>query len=263
MNRNRSKLGDFLRTTAGAAVLTSTLFAGSAHAAWRFHLTPYAWTTGIGVDSKLNGREVVSKDISVSDLIEDLDTIFQMKVEAVNGPFGAMVDIFDVNLLDETNGVTLPQGGGTADITSDVGMTILDVAGTYDPKGDRQGFQIIGGTRVLDERAAIDADLHPTPGTTVAQAYNADETLVDALIGARYVKRFAKYWAVGSAFDVSTGGTDYTWSFAPTLSFAFGQYGRYGLNAGYRVMKFDFKDEGGMDTQMKLSGAQLGMRISF
>lgn len=262
-NHHRISLGDFLRVTTGTTALACLLLAGPAHAGWRFHLTPYAWATGVGVDATLDGREVVNEDISVSDLIEDLDTIFQMKVEAVNGPFGAMVDLFDVNLSDATNDVALPRGNGTADVASELGMTILDIAGTYDPQGDRQGFAVLGGTRILDERAAIDANVQPASGGNAALAYDTDETLVDALVGVRYTQRLSRSWAVSSQLDFSSGATDYTWSLAPTVSYAFGQFGRYGVNAGYRRMKFDFKDEHGMNTQMTLSGALLGFRLSF
>ena len=261
-NRSTSFRNRF-STLTGVASLALTLSAGTANAGWHFNLMPYAWATGIGVDASLDGRQVVSKDIPVSDLIEDLDTIFQMRVEAMNGPFGAVVDLFDVNLSDAASGVALPQGAGTADIASDIGMTILDIAGTYDPKGDRQGFALLGGTRILKERAAIDADLKPAPGVSVPQSYDANETLVDALVGVRYVKRFTPRLAMSSQFDVSAGGTDYTWSLAPTRAYAFGPCGRYGVNAGYRRMKLDFKDEDGVDTQMTLSGPLLGFRISF
>lgn len=263
MNQNRISLGDFLRITTGTAALASLLIATPSHAAWHFHVTPYAWATGVGVDAKLDGREVVNKDISVSDLIEDLDTIFQMKLEATNGTYGAMADLFDVNLSDEKNGVALPQGAGTADVAADMGMTILDIAGTYAPQNGRLGLTFSGGTRIIDERATIDANVKPTPGGSAALAYDTDETLVDALAGVRYTKRFATRWAVTSQFDVSTGGTDYTWSLSPSLSYAFGAFGRYGVNAGYRRMKVDFKDEHDMNTQMTLSGALLGFRISF
>jgi hypothetical protein len=244
---------------AALALSTGTANAGS----WRFHLTPYAWATGVGVDVKLDGRDAVAKDIAVSDLLEDLETIFMGRIEATHGEFGAMVDLFDVNLADQANDVALPEGNGTADIASELGMTILDVAGTYDPLGDRQGLALMGGTRILRERTAIVAGFEPAPGVVVARSHDAQETLVDALIGARWARRFAPRWTVASSFDVTTGGTDYTWSVAPTLSYAFGPFGRYGVNAGYRRMTVDFKDEDGVDTQMTLSGALLGFRISF
>ena len=265
MNRTNSRdtLTFTLRSMFVAAAI-ALLSAAPAHAGgWRFHLTPYAWATDMGVDVKLDGRQVVDKDIRVTDLLEDLDTIFQARLEVTNGSFGVMTDVFDVTLSDEAKGVALPQGAGTADVSSKIGMTILDVAGTFDPNADRQGFGFVLGTRILDERAEIDATLMPAPGVSVPQSHDEDDTMVDALAGVRFSKRFSTSWGVQMQADASTGGTDYTWSLNPSLTYAFGRFGRYGLNAGYRVMKFDFKDEAGANTQMTLSGALLGFRISF
>jgi hypothetical protein len=63
--------------------------------------------------------------------------------------------------------------------------------------------------------------------------------------------------------DASTGGTDYTWSVAPALTCTLDKLGRVGIDAGYRYMKIDFKDDGSLDTQMRLSGAIIGLRTSF
>ena len=263
MNRTsfRHTLHSLLHATAALAVLLS---AGPAHAGgWRFHVTPYAWATDMGVNAKLDGRTVIDEKIPVTDLLEDIQTIFQMRLEAVNGEFGVMVDAFDVTLASDATGVSLPQGAGTADIESTVGMTILDVTGTFDPKGDRRGVGFLYGTRILDERAEIDATLWPASGGAVLQSYDEDDTMVDALAGVRFSQRFARRWGLQMQADVSTGGTDYTFSAGPALSYAFGQFGQFGVSAGYRYMKMDFKDEGSLNTQMTLSGALLGFRFSF
>jgi hypothetical protein len=251
-----------LSILAALSLLTSSVPAQAA--GWGFTVTPYMWATGIGVDAQLDGREVVSKNIPVSDLLEDLDTIFQMRMELTYGPFGIAADGFDVSLSSEKNGVALPPpGSGTADLDNSAGMSIVDVAGTFDPSADRSGFGLLGGTRILNQRATVDAVLAPAPGITVAQSYETHETLVDGLIGARFRHRLWRGLGVQMQADASTGGTDYTWSVAPTLTYAFGPVGRYGVEAGYRRMKIDFQDDDGLDAQMTLSGAVLGFRLSF
>jgi hypothetical protein len=96
-----------------AAVLSLfALTAPARAAAWGFTLTPYMWATGVGVDADLAGRQVVDKDISVNDLVKDLDTIFQMKLEVTYGRFGLYADGFDVNLSNDKNGVTPAAGRG-------------------------------------------------------------------------------------------------------------------------------------------------------
>jgi hypothetical protein len=246
------------------ASLALLLAAGSARAdEWRFGVTPYAWATDIGVDATLGGRQVVDKTIPVSDLMSQLDTIFQVRLEAQHRSLGAMVDVFDVTLSDEKQGVALPQGRGQADLRSHVGMTIIDVAGVYDAKADGRGFLLLVGSRVIDQRATIDASLALAGGPTVPQTYETGEWLVDALFGLRFSQGLSRHWGVRVQADVSTGGTDYTWSIAPSLSYAFGASGRYELTAGYRRMVIDFPDEGELGMQQTLSGALVGFRVSF
>ncbi len=247
-----------------AMVLAVLPIAGAAHADdWRFSVTPYAWATDIGVDASLNGRQVVDKTIPVSDLVDDITFMFQVRLEAQHGDFGAMVDLFDVSLSNDVKGVPLPEGAGSADLSSDIGMTILDVAGVYDHTRTGRGFAVFAGTRLLDQRATIDATMNLTNGPSVAQHYETDDWLTDALVGARFTMHFSPHWGVRMQGDASTGDTDYTWSAGPTLSYAFGNQGRFGVSAGYRYMKVDYKDNGSLDARMTLSGADVGFRVSF
>jgi hypothetical protein len=252
------------RAALGALSLALVLTGVGAHADdWRWGVTPYAWATNVGVDATLGGRQVVDKEIPVNDLLAHLDTIFQVRLEAQHGSFGALLDVFDVTLSDEKSGVALPGGAGLADLKSDVGMTILDVAGVYDPKGDGEGIALLVGSRVLDQRATIDASLQLTVGPIVAQSYETNDWLVDALVGVRFSQRVSRHWGYRLQADVSTGGTDYTWSVAPSLRYVFGKADRYEVSAGYRRMVVDFPESGDLDAQMTLSGALVGFRISF
>jgi hypothetical protein len=262
--RNSNTHVTVARRGALVATLALLLTSGAARADdWKFSVTPYAWMTNIGVDASLGGRQVIDKQIPVSDLLAVLDTIFQGRVEAKRGSFGATIDFFDVTLSDQVSGIALPQGAGRADLTSDVGMTILDVAGLYDGKGDGQGFAFLYGSRVLNQRATIDASLGLTAGPTVAQSYVTDDWLVDGLAGVRFGQRLSSHWGFQIQADASTGSTDYTWSVAPSLSYAFGKSGRYEVDAGYRRMVIDFKQDGDFAPQMTLSGALLGFKIAF
>jgi hypothetical protein len=251
------------RTAAlGVAILLLLSMGATARADdWKFDITPYAWVTDIGLDASLGARPIVDTRIPASDLIAVLDTIFQGRFEVSHGSFGAMADVFDVALSDEVSGIALPKGG--ADLKSDVGMSILDFAGVYDPKADDQGLSFLFGTRLLNERATIDASLGLAAGTTVSETYVTDDWMVDGLAGVRFRKRVSHHWGYEIAADVSTGGTDYTWSVRPQVSYAFGKAGRYEVNAGYRRMVIDFQDDGSFDAQMTLSGALLGFRIRF
>lgn len=247
--------------------LATTLLAGGAATAragnLKWTITPYAWATDVGVDVKLDGRQVMDETIPVGDLLQDLDTIVQLRLEAQYKAHGVMLDLFDVTLSDQERGVALPRGAGSADLDSDGGMTILDLAGIYDPRGDRQGVAFLYGTRILNERATVDGVFRLNAGPTLNESWDTNETYVDALVGVRFSKRFSRSWTWQMQADVSAGGTDYTWSTNPSLTYAFGTTGRYAINAGWRHMHVDFEDGNGVEPAMSLSGALLGLRLSF
>jgi len=252
---------------AGRIALLALLVAAGAGAAqagtWKFSLTPYAWATGVGVDAKLGDRTLVDETIPVSDLLEDLDTMVSLRLEAKRDAFGAMVDVFDVTLSDELGADELAKAPGVNALEAGIGMTILDVAGTWDPQGDGQGFTYVYGIRLLNERGDADATLEPAPGTTVERSYDASETLVDALVGVRFDRTFARRFTWRMEADFSTGGTDFTWSVGPTLGWTFGENGRHALTAGWRRMQVDHEDDGDLETEMALSGLRLGLRYGF
>lgn len=252
-------------TLAASAVATLALLLGAdqAEARWTFSVNPYAWATDIGVDATLDGRTVVDAEIPVSDLMEDLSTIFMVKLEARNGAFGVALDVFDVTLADEKDAVALPGGGDTADFSSDAGMTILDVAGVFDPRGDGHGIALLYGGRMLNQRATIDATLMLASGDAQSLTYDTSDWLVDGLLGIRFVRPLTRRWSATMQAEISAGGTDYTWSVGPTISYAFGHMSRYAVNAGYRRMVIDYEDANGLDASMTLSGLNLGFRVSF
>lgn len=231
---------------------------------WRWSVTPYGWATDVGVGATLRGRTVVDEEISVGDLLEDVETLVQVRIEGQKGPFGVSLDVFDVTLADAVNDLALPNGAGTADLDADMGMTIIDLAGFLDPKGDGVGASFLYGTRIINERAEVDAAF--SPGTAISdleRRYEANDTFVDVLAGFRYTRRFGTHVSLRMQADITTGGTEYTWSAGPTLGYAFGESGRHVLLAGYRRMEIHFKDQGELSSDMTLSGPLLGFRASF
>jgi hypothetical protein len=248
------------------AALAACALAGATAASasdWKWTVTPYAWATDVGVDGQVHDRQVVDETIPVQSLLEDLDTIAQVRLEAQKGAHGLYLDLFDVNLSDDATTIALPGGAGQATFSPEMGMTILDLGGLWDPQGDQQGFQLLYGVRVLDERATIGAEIVRPDGTTVERDLDVDDTFVDALVGFRYVRRFAGRWSWQMQADASTGGTRSTWSAGPTLGYGFGRTGRYTATVGYRRMEVDFDTHDGVDATMTLSGFVAGLRVAF
>ena len=259
-------LGSRTASLAAGLVVTTLALLLTASAAsasdWSWTITPYAWATDVGVNAKVADREIVDEEIAVGDLLEDLDTIVQLRLDVQHGQYGLALDLFDVTLSDQVSGVALPENAGEAALDSDMGMTILDVAGLFDPKGDKQGVSFLYGVRVLNERATVDATFLLDSGSSTGR-YETEDTFVDGLVGIRLTKRFSRHWSYQMQADLSTGGTDYTWSAGPSIAYAFGQSGRYSLTAGYRRMEVNFEEDGELNTEMTLSGVLVGLRLSY
>lgn len=251
------------QTFAAAAVLFLASAHNAAAADRTWTITPYAWATDIGIDVTVDDRKVVDEEISVMDLLEDVDTLAQVRIETQKGRLGFFVDLFDVNLSDDATTVPLPMGGGDATLTPEAGMTLLDLGAIYDPKGDHRGFQLLYGARILNQRATIDAEINPAGRATVDKQFEVDDTLVDALVGVRYIHPIGKRFSHEIEVDASTGGTELTWDAGQTFGYTFGKNGRYTAIAGYRYMVIDFDTEDSVDAQMTLSGFVAGMRIAF
>ncbi len=249
------------------ATLAALLLGGGAAAQasdWKWSITPYAWATDVGVKVSLDDRQVIDTKIDFTDLLDDVDTIAQVHVEAQHGAHGLMLDLFDVEMSADGSPMPLPSpAGATATVDSKVGMTILEAGGIYDPRGDQQGFALLYGMRILDQRATIDARFDLGPATSVARSYEADDTLVDGLLGVRYVRRFSPRWTGVARVDASAGGTDLTWGAGAAVAYAVGAGGRYAVTAGYRHMVVDFNVDQPADARMTLSGFFAGLRTAF
>ena len=178
-----------------------------------------------------------------------------------------LLDVFYVNLADDGKRVALPAPlAGEAIVDGDLKLTILDVGGIFNPRGDGEGFSLLYGGRMVDRDIDVDARFNLGPGGTLTRSYGVSETLYDAMLGARYTGRINPRWTYALQADASTGGTEHTWNTWAGIGYSFGNSGRYTLIAGYRYMDVELEKDstlGEVDADVTLSGFISGLRISF
>lgn len=251
--------------TAILAAATALAACGTAQAAeWRWSVTPYLWATDVGVDVAVHDRTLVEETIPFGDLLEDLDSAALVRVEAMRGERGIAFDLFDVTLEDDGGRVPLPDGSGSElALDAGIGMTIFDLTGVYDPAGDGEGLALLYGARLLNQREDITAEVRAGNGAADSRRFESDDTYVDGLLGLRYAGKLPGRWSYEVAADLSTGGTNLTWSVAPAVGYAFGAREQYRLTAGYRHMAIDLDTGPEVDLDMTLTGFLVGFRFSF
>ncbi len=259
----KKQMGVCARVAIATLVIAASAPAG-AEEQWTWSVAPYLWATDVGVDVAISDRTVVDETIAFEDLIDDLERVVQVRAEAMRGKHGFSLDLFDVELADSGDRVTLPGGSG-AELVMDteIGMTILGFTGRYNPKGDGGGFSFLYGTRLINLRNDIRAE-GQLDGTVLSNAHvDSVETLVDAMVGVHYERQLAKRWTYKISADVSAGDTDLTWSLNPTIGYALGANQRHQLLFGYEQLSVDFADEGSIDMHMTMSGPLFAWRFEF
>jgi hypothetical protein len=250
--------------TLAAAILAATVSAPAAAEEWRMSVTPYLWAADVGIDVSFADQELVDVTLPFEDLLQDLETVAQVRFEAMHGRHGVAIDLFDVTLADDGSSVAIPDGSGDSLVLdTESGMTILDLTGIYNPAGDGTGASLIYGMRVLNQRNEIDATLISGSEAADTSAYDMDDTFTDALIGFRYAGNLPRNWSYDVTADVSTGDTELTWSVAPAIGYTFGARDQYRVTAGYRHMVVDFETADPVDMDMTLTGILIGFRYEF
>jgi hypothetical protein len=208
-------------------------------------------------------RELVDTEIAFDELVEKLDSAAMVRVQGMRGEHGMAFDMFNVELVDSLATPLPGELGGDFALDSSIGLTILDATGVYDPRGDGKGFSLIYGARVIEQRNDIDMTLGYNGTTLANKSFDTTDRFVDGLVGFRYVRELPRNFSYGFAADVSTGGTELTWSAGPALGYTFGAHDQYRVTAGYRRMDIDFETAEPVDADMSMDGLLLGFRIDF
>jgi hypothetical protein len=257
------------RFAAGFVALVA-LFAGAKPARasdWQWSITPYLWATEIGLDASINDQEILEREADLSDVLDSLDFTLQVHFEGQNGKHGMLFDLYYADLGDDDHRFPLGgPAGGEVVVKGDLEMTMLEAGGIYNPRGDGTGFAVLYGARLIDMDQELDARFELGSGSTPSRRYSASTTLVDAMLGARFVGQINDRWTYIFRADASTGGTELTWNAWTGVGWTFGETNRYTLLAGYRYMEIEFEEEdqnAELELQNKLGGFIVGLRIAL
>ena len=221
-------------------------------------VAPYVWLPGVKLEQAIPGDG--GGGIDASTLLEKTDAAGMIRVEAVKNHWGMTLDYIFLGLSDSTS-VTLPGPSATPlDIGAELDLTVLEVGGVYRLSGDEAGAHLLFGYRGI----TAETTLLLTPGDSVTQRFDYDETLDDVFLGARYLHRFGN-WDVVLRADYSFGDTDGVLNLLGSVGYRFP--GPFALQAGYRHAVLDYEPTTGEGepnlTELELSGPFLGFVFRF
>jgi hypothetical protein len=260
--RNDSKTLGILTLLAvvGFIALPST----AAAQGWQWSVTPYTWLPGIEAEVEIGDTNIIDSRVSTHDLVSDTKFLAAVHLEGQNGAWGMLFDANYMNIGNSRVVAELP--GGTVEFKSDLKMNFIEAAGVWAPSGEPTGFGLIFGTRIFDVAQKYDLDVHPVTGGTYNRHYSISPTLLDAMVGFRYLSTIGQRGSFNLRADYSAGGTDTTMNGLIGLGYSFDPEGKYTLMGGYRYMYIDLKEKdqnAEVQSKLTLDGPYAAFKFGF
>lgn len=248
-----------LSFTAGVALLAvvglGALPSATVAQDWNWGVTPYIWTPGAGLDVKVNDTELISGRASLSDLVDNVDFVSSLQLEGRKDTWGM---IFGVDYMNMGGHQTRPP----FDVRTDLKLTIIEGAGVWTPSGKTEGFGILFGARVYNIAQKLDI----TAPVSFHQNYGTSPTLLDGMLGFRYIGAIGERGSFNIRGDYSGGGTESTLNGLLGFGYAFDDAKKYTILAGYRYMDVQFKEKdqnAEVESELTLDGPYVGFRFGF
>jgi hypothetical protein len=193
----------------------------------------------------LPGLPAADVDITVGDVLENLDVGLMGSGEARKGRFGLVGEVFYVDV--STDGTT----PGPLFSTADFEQTVLGLtAGGYYRLVARvdASVDLVAGIRLW----SVDTELRLGAGALAARTLDQDETWVDPIAGVKgRVGMDSGWYATGWAVAAIAGESDSAWDLFGGVGYRF--MPRHSVTVGYRHQSVDFRD-GSFRFDVELSG---------
>lgn len=215
-------------------------------------ITPYFWASDTALDLTVEDTDINGGvEIPFSDLLDVLDTAFQIHVEGGKGDWSAFGDF---TYLETSDTIDRP----LLNILTNSKQTFLDAAVAYWPQGVGSQLNFYGGLRYtgFDDRYEFLLGADPL----VVRRSTAD--YYDALVGIRYRFDLAERWGLLTRADLSFGDSEGTWLVQGLFAYTVGKRQQNRILFGYQYKQAEFKD-GGLNQEFTYSGPMAGFNFRF
>ena len=215
-------------------------------------VTPYIWASDTSldltvVDTEING----GVEIPFSDLLDSLDSAFQIHVEGGKGNWSGFGDFMylDTSTLIERTLLT---------INTNSEQTFFDAAVAYWPRGVGSQLNFYGGLRYtgFDNRYEFLIGADPLVELRSTADY------YDALVGVRYRFELSERWGFLTRADLSFGDSEGTWLAQGLFAYTVGKREQNRILFGYQFKQAEYQD-GGLNQEFSYNGPMAGFNFRF
>lgn len=214
-------------------------------------ITPYLWATDTTFDLTLQDQDLGGGNTGFSDLLDTIDTSFQVNIEGGQGNWSTMLDFTYLDMSDTTQRTVLT-------VDSRNKQTFADAAVAWWPAGVGSSFNLYGGIRYsgFDDRYRFSA------GDVMLSQRASNDDYYDALLGVRYRFDLSARWALLTRADFSFGDSEGTWLAQGIFAYTVGKRNMNRLVLGYQFKDADFKS-GDLMTEYAYKGPVAGFNFRF
>jgi hypothetical protein len=215
-------------------------------------ITPYMWASDTSLDLTVEDAEInAGVEIPFSDLLDILDTAFQIHVEGGKGKWSSFADFTLLETSDTIERPLLTIGTSSKQI-------FLDAAVAYWPQGFGSQLNFYGGVRYTGTDNRYEFSL----GVDPLVERRSDTEYFDALVGVRYRFDFSERWGLLTRADLSFGDSDGTALVQGLFAYTVGKRQQNRILFGYQYKQAEFKDTG-LDQAFEYSGPMAGFNFRF
>ena len=224
----------------------------SAAGDWDWVIAPYLWGAGIKTDLDTDEPPLsYAPDDSFTDLIDELDGVFQIHAEGQGDEWGMFGDFTFLGLASE-------EERNLFDTESDLDIRLFELAAVWSPADEKfTGFEAFAGLRRVD--ADFTVDFMPANPAFDTVRFDTSHAYNDFMLGARYTIPLSERWKLTLRGDGSWGDTDGTWNGSAVLGYTTG-HGTWGF--GYRSLTGNFKNDDS-ELEINMSGFEIGYGFRF
>jgi opacity protein-like surface antigen len=233
---------------------------------WTYEATPYLNAAGL-YGTIGAGRVSAPIDLSPSDVMSNLDFVFQGAFLARKGQLSFGVDAEYVRLSDDgSRSVTGPRGRadvlGSLDAKST--LSILQGYAGWRILDGQTKVEVIGGVRLTRLHAELDLNGTLSVGDEVfgtSRSLSNSKTWADGVVGGRVLHPVSDQVTLMGYADVGGGGSNLTWQVLAGLNWQVNK--NYDVRFGYREISWDYSGSSGLIWHTKMRGPYIGLGIRF
>jgi hypothetical protein len=226
---------------------------------WLWSVTPYIWAVDTEVDLTVDDNPAGGGKVTFSDLLDTLDTAFQVVVETgkEGGNWSAFIDL---TYIDASDANTANAEGTDVRIDTDSTQIFIDAAVAYWPQGVDGDFSLFGGIRYTD--LDDDYDLSDADSGAPIDSLSSSRDFTDVLLGGRYMFDLAERWSILTKADYSFGDSEGIWQLQAMVRYAVGSQLQHGIIVGYRYKEAEF-EAGGVNEDYEFKGPAAAFNFRF